>query len=211
MMLMIRSFIVSLLLAPLLLIAGSEDEIRPDFEFAQDEEASFNYLFDSYPPVYFPVSVHWLSSVSATGDSLELEDGSMWKISRYDGRKVLSWRLNDPLIITQNHRWFSNYKYRIINQHTGGILEANLFLGPVVYGEHTLYVCALDSFEDLLLIDSRGEITRWTIASNDRWIFQNWALNDAVIIGQNSGWDADCESILINININEFVRATQRP
>ena len=211
MMLIIRSFIISSLFAPFLLIASSEDQMRSDFGFLQEEEARFGYLFDSYPPVYFPVSAHWLSSVSVTGDSLELEDGSMWKISHYDGRKVLSWRLNDPLIITQNHRWFSNYKYRIINQHTGGILEANLFLGPVVYGEHTLYVCALDAFEDLLLIDSRGEITRWEIASNDRWIFQNWALNDAVIIGQNSGWDADYECILINININEFVRARQRP
>ncbi len=175
-----------------------------------EEQASCGYIFNAYPPVYFPASTHWLSAVSAIGDSVELEDGSVWRISRYDGQKALSWRLNDPLTITQNHRWFSSYNYRIINQNTGASLEANLFLGPLQYGEHTLYICAIDRVSGyLLLLDSQGETTQWEISSGDSDPFQDWVVNDAVVIGQNSGWDASCESILINISMNDFVRARQ--
>ncbi len=171
---------------------------------------SCGYIFDAYPPLYYPVSMHSLIGVSALGDSVELEDGSVWKISRYDGYKALGWRSNDPLTITQNHRWFSIYAYRIINQNTGACLEANLFLGPLEHGQHTLYITGIDRISgDLVVTNGSGESIRWEISSSDIAAFQNWDLHDAIIIGQNSGWNTDCESLLINFNMNNSARAKQ--
>ncbi len=168
------------------------------------------YLFDEYPPLYYPASTHSLIGVSALGDSVELEDGSVWKICRYDGYKALGWRSNDPLTITQNHQWFSRYAYRIVNENTGVCLEANLFLGPLAYGKHTMYITGIDRMSgELIVTNGSGESIHWEISANDFDLFQNWALADAVIIGQNSGWDSECEALLINVNMNVSVRARQ--
>lgn len=172
--------------------------------------SSCGYIFDEYPPLYFSASMHCLIGVSALGDSVELEDGSVWKISRYDGYKALNWRSNDPLTITQNHRWFSSYSYRIVNQNNGACLEANLFLGPHEHGQYTLYITGIDRTSgELVVTNGSGESIRWEISSSDFTIFQNWALHDAIIIGQNSGWDYESEALLINVNMNNSARAKQ--
>jgi len=189
--------ILALLLAPLFAIGQSCCE-------------RCGYIFDDYPPLYFPASMHTLSGVSALGDSVELEDGSVWKICRYDGYKALNWRANDPLVITQNHAWFSGYEYRIVNQVSGACLEANLFLGPLEHGQNTLYITGIDrTAGELIVSNGHGESLCWDISSNDFSIFQNWALHDAIIIGQNSRWDSNCEGLLINVNMNNAARARQ--
>lgn len=193
---MIRLFLV--MCAPFSLLAETETH------------ESCGYIYDEYPPLYYPASMHVLIGVSALGDSVEFEDGSVWKICRYDGYKALTWRSNDPLTITQNYRWFSNYSYRIVNQSTGICLEANLFLGPHSYGQHTLFITGIDRVAgDLIIANGNGESIRWEIASGDIAAFQSWALHDAIIIGQNSGWDMSCEGLLINVNMNNSVRAKQ--
>jgi hypothetical protein len=187
-------------------IQNRKDEIKKEGGYTSTKEARSGFFFDRYPPVYYSSCVHWLAAVSAFGDSIECEDGSVWKINNYDSYKALNWRASDPLLITQNTRWFSSYAYRIINRNTGSSVETNLFLGPIKNGEHTRYIIAIDpTHGDIFLNDN----THWTISGYDYYIFRDWALNDAVIIGYNSGWDSSCESILINVNMNNFVRVKQ--
>ena len=189
-------------LLPLALFAEMSDDCRPKME----SEESCGLLFDKYPSVYYPAAVHWLAAVSGFGDSVEFEDGSVWKLSSYDSHRALHWRSNDPLMVTQNHRWFSRYNYRIVNKNTGASLEANLYLGPIQNGEYTRYIAAIDPTEGILLLSDN---TRWEISPYDCYAFRNWALQDAVIIGYNSGWDSQCEGLLINVNTNDFIRAKQ--
>lgn len=199
------SLLVLLAMLPQSSFANCEHEMDEEYHCC-------GYLFDAYPPTYFSTSTHSLASVSALGDSLELEDGSFWQISRYDGYKALSWRSTDPLIITQNHRWFSNYQYRIINQNTGSSLEVNLFAAPPQYGDHTISVSTIDLLHGILtLTDPKEGLTEWSISSGDVAALQSWALNDVLIIGHNSGWDSDSESILINMKTHDCVRAKKTP
>lgn len=183
----------------------ANDENLPVLSMSQEEETC-GFLFDKYPPVYYSSAIHWLVAVSALGDSAELEDGSVWKISSYDGYKALNWRSNDPLMITQNTRWFSKFDYKIVNKNTGAAIEANLYLGPIKNGEHTRYIIAIDSGKGQLMLSDNSH---WEISSYDTGKFRDWALSDAIIIGYNSGWDSGCESILINVNMNNFIRAKQ--
>lgn len=208
----LKSFFVASLLVPMLHFASEGDatqrysigERKPTQEPAKKESSS--KFFNQYPPVYFSQGMHCVSAVDAFGNSLELEDGSVWQISPYDAPKVAHWKSQDPILITQNHRWFSKYNYRLINQTTGAVLESNLHLGPIKNGIYTRYIMSIDL--------SRGEVvlsdhTRWQISSLDECSFQDWMLYDAVIIGYNSGWDSNSEGLLINVNMNQWVRAAQ--
>lgn len=159
-----------------------------------------------YPPVYYPTGIHTLYAVSAIGDSVEFEDGSVWKIAAEDRYKVCQWGAQEPITVTQNSRWFSQYKYKIINQATGAHLQANLYLGPLKNGPFTLYVTALDVARgELILNDS----TRWKVSEFDANSFEEWMITDAVIIGLNSGWDQTSQALLINVPLNSFVRAKE--
>lgn len=175
-------------------------------EWTSEKKAFCGTSLDHFPPVYYPSSYHWLVGVSVVGDSVELENGSVWRTSPYDGRKALSWRVSDPLAITQNTSWFSRYTYRIINKNTHSSIEADLFLGPIQNGEYTLYVVALDGNRgEMMLTDN----SHWEVCPSDAPIFSNWAINDAIIIGFNSGWESNYEGLLINVTTNNFVRAKQ--
>ncbi len=175
-------------------------------KYVHQEEQKNGFIFDRYPTIYYSDAYHWLIAVSALGDQVELEDGSVWKINVYDGYKALNWRSDDPLAITQNSRWFSKYAYKIVNKTTGSSLEANLFLGPIKNGEYTKYIYTIDQIRgEVMLTDS----TRWEISSGDSYVFRDWAPNDAIILGSNTGWDSSCEAILINVTMNNYVRAKQ--
>lgn len=191
----------------------SENAENATTEVMEEETLEIaGFIFDRYPPVYYSNSHHWLVSVTVLDNdkySLEFEDGSVWKVSCYDGIKALNWRNNDPLTITQNNRWFAKHEYRIINKSNGTSVEANLFLGPVELGPYSRYIVAIDyTRKEVLLSDN----THYEISSLDSSIFNDWALNDYLIIGTNSNvsfWDPGSDVLLINVNLNHAARAKQ--
>jgi hypothetical protein len=160
------------------------------------------------PFVSIFASTHWLTSIENFGSFVELEDGAVWLVSHYDQSKARHWHSNDPLVITQNHRWFSYYSYRIIHQNSGVSVEANLYTRPQKGGEYTLSVVSL-GHETTRLTNDHLEITDWEICPRDDSLFNQWKLYDTIIIGQNSDWDSHYESILINIDKSHFVQAKQ--
>lgn len=159
-----------------------------------------------FPGSGYSYAEHYVNSTSCYGEQVELEDGSVWQISCCDRYKVYDWHHRDPVTVTQNTSWFSSYAYRLINQFTGSSVEANLYLGPVINGLYTHYINYIDyGYGSIMLTDG----SRWYISSRDLSIFRYWALDDTVIIGTNSGWDGSCDAILINVTMNNFVRAYQ--
>lgn len=226
--------LVSMIIPTLLLADGDEHHVaigtRPMSEEAaaqieaekgaaataeEEQEGTLEtagYIFDRYPPIYYSNSHHWLNAVTVLDNNqytLELEDGSVWKINSYDGVKALNWRANDPLTITQNNRWFSKHDYRLINKSNGTSVEANLFLGPIEQGQYSRFIIGVDhNRREIMLSDN----THWEISYLDASIFKDWTLNDYVIIGTNSNtsiWDSGSDALLINVNLNNATRAKQ--
>lgn len=183
-------------------MADEEDEIL---------ETAGN-IFDRYPPIYYSSAHHWLNAVTIldSGEyTLELGDGSVWKISSYDGSKALNWLIQDPLTITQNNRWFSKHDHRIINKANGTSVEATLFLGPIELGQHSRFIIGIDyNRREILLNDN----TQWEVSYLDSSIFKDFALNDYIILGTNSNtsiWDSGSDALLINVNMGTSARGKQ--
>ncbi len=154
-----------------------------------------------------PIHSHWLSSISMQGDSLELEDGSHWKIPSYQAQTVYSWQRGDLLTITPNHSFFSSYYYYINNACTGTSVPANLYIGPLAFTPpYTRWVVALDPIHCQVYLQDGSS---WNIALSDASLLNQWAPNDTIIIGENDSWFSSYDTILINVNMNHYIRAKQ--
>lgn len=205
----LKTFFLAAMIAPMLSFGAEENYLvgeRATKFNGEMQEGGSKSIFSQYPPVYYPPAVHCLKSVSVLGDSVEIEDGSVWKISSFDADKVRYWKSTDVILITQNHSWFSKYKYKLVNETIGSSLEAKLHLGPSKRSEYIRYVIETDIRDGIAILNDG---TRWKVSSLDKHLFKEWELNDAVIIGYNSGWDSDCQGLLINVAMNQPIRAEQ--
>ncbi|PIS01229.1 MAG: hypothetical protein COT84_03245 [Chlamydiae bacterium CG10_big_fil_rev_8_21_14_0_10_35_9] len=156
------------------------------------------------PPKYFPNYCHWIYAISTLGDTIQLEDGSVWDISPKDGHKIFNWKSQDALIIHPNYRWFSNYNYRILNKATNQTIEVNLSLAPFVDGENTNYIYDIKNDCSAIMLQDQSV---WHVNTKDRRIIEQWALDDLIIIGvYNKGRFESDTHILINANMGNHCR-----
>jgi len=147
---------------------------------------------------------HRPTAVTALGDTVEIEDGSIWSVSSSDRYKTLDWLAGDTIIITPNHSWFSSYDFRLINQNTGASVPVVLSLGPVYNGIYTHWITAIDYNANQLCLED-GSV--WSISGLDDSVSNKWVINDTVIIGINDGWwSGSRPNILINVNMVNYVR-----
>ena len=161
-----------------------------------------NQIASLFPDESSLSAYHWL--VIMIDENLELEDGSIWQLDNWKGWKMDDWRADDALIITQNPAWYSTFRYQVINQNSGAFLPVNLQVGPSLSNNLTLTISAIDTTQSQLTLSDNSE---WFISNRDLQIFSDWLVDDTIIVGLNIGWDASCENILINRNMDNFIRA----
>jgi len=186
------------------------EEMPPVSSTDPVSEEVAGYFWDGGYVTYYPISCHFIYAISAFQDSIVIEDGSIWQIDSYEAFRIRDWLTNDAIVITQNLDWFSSYKYKIVNKNLGSSVAVNLSRGPIlagaVGGEYTRYIAALDYDAGIVILSDQS---RWTISSRDRFVLNKWAINDYIITGVNTGWDSKCPHILINSNMDNFIRAKQ--
>jgi len=145
-------------------------------------------------------------AVSLFGDTVELEDGSIWAVSLSDRHKTLDWMTSDVILVTQNTSWFSVYNYVLVNLNTGVHVNVNLSLGPIYNGLYTHFVTAVDYLHSEIYLED-GSI--WKVSNWDTSISSQWLPNDTIIIGVNDDWLTQglSPNILINVNTNNYAAA----
>jgi hypothetical protein len=187
---------------------AKKEESNPGFSGRSLEQALGAYQRTNIPFYGYnsSFSTHWINTISAYGDTIEIEDGSWWKISSSDSYTALSWRPGDQVSITPNSGWFSSYTYCLTNRNTGSYVKANLNVGPVAYGANSHWINSIDYLTGHVFLENG---TCWCISNNDSYIFREWAPNDCIIIGLNDSWFTSYDHILINVNMNTFLRAKQ--
>jgi len=162
---------------------------------------------------YSPYACHIVNTVAAYGDSLELEDGSWWKVASGDTQIAASWGAFDPytrmgkpeVLIYPNTSWFSSYTYKIVNKN-GTSIKANLSVGPIAFGEFTHWITGIDYYSGAVYLENGS---RWNISGTDGFVFNNWQVNDTIIVGVNDSWFSSYDFILINVNMNNYLKAKQ--
>ncbi len=146
-------------------------------------------------------AMHHPIAVSLLGETVELEDGSIWSVSSGDRHKTLDWMTGDVIIIIPNHSWFSSYDYRLVNLNTGAKVKVNLSLGPIYNGIYTHWILAIDYNNREICLED-GSV--WKMSWWDSSIVNQWLPNDTVIIGINDGWfSGGNPNMLINVNMND--------
>jgi hypothetical protein len=170
-------------------------------------------------PKYHPLEIHGKRNIVLNGEAIELEDGSQWKVS--DPKAIETWTPYDQIVITPilaPWSWnpFSySYSYFLNNITTGTYVKATLHEGafksdfynpsePNPY-RHVVVDCFFAAKRVYLDKD-----LVYQISPDDMAIFEDFAANDAVIIGVNDSLRSmlsEYNSVLINVNMNIYVRA----
>ncbi len=174
-------------------------------------------------PKYRPIEVHGKRSIVFAGQGIELEDGSQWKVS--DPSVIQSWEPNHEIIITPIFApwsWIPTsyaYTYFLTNTQTGAYVKATLEEGafkrdpynPEQPNPYRHFITDIRVQEKNTFIALENN-TSWQIAPDDYAIVKDWAITDAVILGVNDACFPcflQCESILINVNMETYARATR--
>jgi hypothetical protein len=83
----------------------------------------------SLGPIYNGIYTHWIVGIDQLFGEIQLEDGSLWKMSSWDSSVTNKWFLNDTVIIGINDGWLSTSNPNIlINVNTN-----NHAIGYCVY------------------------------------------------------------------------------
>lgn len=155
---------------------------------------------------YLPVDSHWYTNVATNWGSFEIEDGSRWEISPSDQHILYNWRRDDILVITPNSSWFSPYDYYVTNATNNTYVKANLLEGPIAFGPYSHWVVDIDYVGGHIFLDNQMV---WCIDPKDGYLLSEWSINDHVIFGANDSLFSKYNFILINVNMEEHLRAKQ--
>jgi hypothetical protein len=153
-----------------------------------------------------PIDYHLLMSASDNLRSLEMEDGSHWEVSAFDSFILRNWGREDTLVVTPNYNWFGSYNYYITNKSRNTYVKANLVVGPLAFGPFSHWVVEIDNFNGHIFLENQMV---WCVNPQDSYALKDWAVNDHVIIGLCDTWFSSFDHILINVNVNDHVRAKQ--
>jgi len=118
--------------------------------------------------------------------------------------KLPNWKANEFILVTQNRNWFSRYLYRIINHSRQESVEVYLHEKPEIDGEHSHSIFAMNFDKGKVVLNNT---TVWELYQTDYYTYRNWAINDLIIIGINTGWGSEYTHILINVDTDSWVRA----
>jgi len=168
------------------------------------------------PPVFYPDNYHFITSVSAVGDMISIEDESVWKLTT-PYQRLLQWKQTDPLTISPNDSWFSSSygKYKITNLLTKQFVYVNQHFNPKKNNKNTLYVKSIDREKGKIELTNSSI---WLIHPKDYRSLNDWEINDAILVGSCEGkasswseyfWYGNkpkMDHILINFNIDSFVK-----
>ena len=174
---------------------------QSQFRFAPRIAEKLQFQLASYP-----TNCHWLTSISDTGKTIEMEDGSHWEVVGADQYILNFWRRSDSLVVTPNYNWFSSGDYYITNKSNNTYVRANLYIGPMAFGQYSHWIVGIDHVTGHVTLENG---VTWCIASKDSYVFREWAVNDHIILGVYDAWFNSFDHILINVNMDTHVRAKQ--
>jgi hypothetical protein len=155
-------------------------------------------------PQFYPLTRCYLNNVSASGDGISMGDGSHWKIAPENAEDVRSWQYGDILVISPSYVPLSTHAYWIKNVRKNTFAAANLFLCTEQFGKNSHWVQHLNPDKNVVYLENR---VGFQVDFRDQDHFKQWAINDTIIMGVSNTWFSSFDILLINVNLNHYVRA----
>jgi hypothetical protein len=186
----------------------SHSEIRQNLKQSYQNKNEFDGL-ESIKEYWFgrnrSIPQHWIKGINYQTNVIITEEGAHWKIAsgQYNASILNYWLVNDSVTIQPNYH-DSNYPYEIKNQISGQRLSVELIVGPELYSAHTLWINGYNMGAKKVYLSNDS---CWMVADADMGIFRDWQPNDQIIIGSSNSWFSSYDAILINPQMNNFVRA----
>ncbi|MBS0625408.1 MAG: hypothetical protein JSS32_05100 [Verrucomicrobia bacterium] len=147
---------------------------------------------------------HFLATYLLLDNTIELEDGSLWRVNSWDMPKILNWANNDILSLTVNDPFIFGEEYKLTNTYTDEVIHLDLIDGPLLFGPASHWIVAIDRMIGRIYLENGSY---WDISVFDRNKLSNWAVNDTIIFGDSKNWWND--SFLINVNMNQTAQASK--
>lgn len=170
------------------------------------ELSSARNIFVTYYSSSHDAAYHHPIAVSAFGDVVEFEDGTVWTVQASDKYKTLDWIAKDTIAILPNTDWFKAYDYCLVNFNTGAMIRANLDQGPIESGYYTYWIDGeIDLTENELVLND-GSV--WLVSNSDASKIKRWKQEHTIIVGINEGFFSNKQNILINVDRGEYVAAS---
>lgn len=177
-----------------------------------EKTCTFNAWSGEWAPTS-PTTFYEILDFETDGNLIRITDGSQWKVA--PNNKMSGWRTGQGITIeVDNWSWgyltssSKQYVYRLVNQVTGTSVEALLYKGSNVQSPYYRQVEGL--LKNSLQV-SLNDHSSWAVMTSDSLLYNEWLVNDTIIIGSvRKGWFDCCNAynyILINVDSNHFVRA----
>jgi len=146
---------------------------------------------------------HWLSAISSYADLVQLEDGSTWYVDPSDASTVSTWYSGDLLTLSPVWTAFSEYSYLLTNETQDSSAYIAPHVGPVRFGPHSHWIASLDGIQGIVVLEDGST---WIVPDGE---VLEWDVNQTIILGANSELFSSYDSVLINVDMNNYVRAQE--
>lgn len=145
-----------------------------------------------------PAAFTYLTAATASGDNIQLCDGSLWYVNPSHRDLIRSWISTDPLFIKPIATCWSFYSYVLQNRETKQIVEVTLLKPPLDNGTATRWITYINPIDRVVYLNDN---TMWKVSPNDR-SFPKWMIGHRLIVGVNNKWrESKYPHILINTGI----------
>jgi len=85
-------------------------------------------------------------------------------------------------------------------------VKSNPYIGSLSFGPHSHWIVDIDYLSGHIYLENQ---TGWCVNSQDNDVLKEWSANDHVIFGLHDSWSSPYDYILINVNMDNHVRAKQ--
>jgi len=145
-----------------------------------------------------PHAYHKILNITAEGKWAELEDGSIWEVHPLQQEQLLTWHMDDHVIIKPRATCCSLFQYVIHHMAKSETVEVNIVRAPITIHPETFVIQSIDKENKLL---SMRDQTIWHFA-HVGWRSWSWKVGDTIVIGVNNYWRiAEMPHILINTSV----------
>jgi len=161
---------------------------------------------------YSPYVLHWIEELPQE-NVVKLEDGSEWIFDKSDIGFVRLWQPGHTIIFTakRGSLWGSNYEYVLTNADKNVSIPVSPFRGSREFGKGSTWVAGINrTLGQIYVINGAGERTVWEISSPDKELFEEWLVNQHVMMGHNDSWFwsfSSYDHIIYNFHMNHYVHA----